>query len=459
MEEYSVDYPGLHDERSRLAALQHYNIINSPPERSFDELTTLTGIIFKVPIVLISFIDEHTVHHKSSMGYGNEIAEVRNQSLFDESIKTKEVTVVKDINSITELSAHNKQNLQFFAAAPIITSDGQIIGTLSIMDHVSHPFDEAQKEILIGLAKVAMEKVMLRFTLEEEDRLRNERQHMLKTNEEIVGINKNLIEYKEEVARANSVLESVLDSYERLFKFTPVAIGICSGNDKHIWQANDALIATLSASGELIGQDLSNIITALDGESFHDLLDKVYHGKKPLHFPEAMLKIETQNGSITIYASLSLQPVTRMGDEPDNIMFIITDLTEQVIERKLSHEANEVLMNAIEVVGMGYAVVEFATGKMTTNEQLKNNYGYQAEEEFNYNDLFDAMVPSYRLTIKNAVQHAVDSNGLYRSEYEVKWKDGSVHWIRGFGKPVYDVSGKATHIIGLNQIIPKPNDA
>lgn len=453
MKEYSVNYP---EERARLAALKCYNIFNTPPEKSFDDLTALAGLIFEVPIALISFIDENKIHHKSSMGYGNEISEIRNQSLFNEAIKTQEVTIIEDINSITALNVSNKQDLQFYAAAPIITFEGHIIGTLSIMDHNSHDFGETQKEILLGLAKVVMEKVILRHTIQEEQKIKQDQENLLNSNKEIIAQNRNLVEFKEEIARANSILESVLDSYERLFKFTPVAIGICSGKDKNIWQANDALLSTLAESGQLMGQDLSKVIITVNGENFDELLDKVYHGKKPYHLTEAMLKIQKERDTSTIYANLSLQPVTRMGDEPDNIMFIITDLTEQVIERKLSKEANLVLMNAIEVVGMGYAVVEFATGKMTTNEKLKNNYGYQAEDDFNYDDLFNAMLPEYRLKIKNAVQQAIDSNGLYRSEYEVKWKDGTVHWIRGFGKPVYNMEGKATHIIGLNQIISAP---
>ncbi|WP_421944245.1 PAS domain-containing protein [Pedobacter sp.] len=442
-------------EMRRIAALEYYRVAGTTPESAFDELTKLASRIFNVPIALICFIGKEQVYYKSNVGYGSEMTQLRSESLCNQAMQSKHVTFIKDVNvAIPDIS--NPLGISFYAAAPLITRQGERIGTICVMDYQSKNFDENQQEILAGLAKVVMDRTELRLIALNEVLLREQNEHITSFNTEIVNRNTDLMEYQDQVSKANSLLESVLDSYERLFKYTPVAIGICSGSTKNIWQSNDALNNIFGNDDSLIGQQLDSVVSEVGNEKFISLLDEVYTTRKPYHAAAMKLKINHHGKSKILYANLSLQPVARMGDEPDNIMFILADVTDLVVSKQLTHEANLVLTNAIEVAGMGYTVVEFATGNMTSNNQLKKNYGYLPEEAFGYSDLFNTMLPEYKQNIRDAVQHAIDTNGIYRAEYEVKWRDGSLHWIRGFGKPVYNADGKATHIIGLNQIIEKP---
>ncbi|MDN3588508.1 PAS domain-containing protein [Pedobacter aquatilis] len=439
----------------RIAALEYYRIAGTQPEAAFDELTKLASRVFNVPIALICFIGKEQVYYKSNVGYGTENTQSRSNSLCNQAMQSKQVMVINDVR-IAAPDISNPKGIAFYAAAPLITRQGERIGTICIMDYQSRNFDENQQEILSGLAKVVMDRTELRLIALDEILLREQNEHITSLNNEIVNRNTDLMEYQDQVSQANSLLESILDSYERLFKHTPVAIGICSGSTKIIWQSNDALNKIFGGDDSLIGQQLDSVVSEAGGVKFISLLDEVYTTRKPYHAAAVKLIINYKGVPKILYANLSLQPVARMGDEPDNIMFILADVTELVVSKQLTHEANLVLTKAIEVAGMGYTVVEFATGEMTSNNQLKKNYGYLPEQSFGYSDLFDTILPKYKQRIREAVQHAIDTNGIYRAEYEVKWSDGSTHWIRGFGKPVYNADGKATHIIGLNQIIDKP---
>ena len=142
-----------------------------------------------------------------------------------------------------------------------------------------------------------------------------------------------------------------------------------------------------------------------------------------------------------------------MGDEPDNIIFLLDDITSQIFSKKINQQANKVLLNAIEDTGLGYAIVEFASCEMAANVQMRQNYGYGESERFSYKDLFAAILPEFREKIKLAVDEAVRSHGIYQAQYQVKWRDGSIHWLKAYGKPVYDANGIASHIIGFNKII------
>ncbi|UKT66137.1 PAS domain-containing protein [Pedobacter mucosus] len=441
-------------ETDRLAALKRYKIANTQTEKAFDDLAKLTCGIFGVPISLITFIDEQTVCFKANVGFGNETSEPRKYSICDQTLQSDGVTVVEDVHQIPKFVG-NEFGIRFYAGAPLVTSDGHKIGTICIMDYQPSEFDGKKQEILIGLAEVTMDRVELRLNALNDETLKIDNQKILSVNKEISAQNSNLIDFQAHIAEANNVLEEVLDSFEMIFKQTPMPMGICSSESNTIWQANEAFIQTFGTNDFLIGSKLDTLFSGTDDVDLKSIIRDVHQNKIPYHATGLKLMLNQADGSRGIYVNISLQPVGRMGDEPDNIMFILTDVTDQIISKQLTQEANLVLLNALEATRIGYTVVNFETGKMTSNNQMKNNYGFLSEEDFNYSDLFHAILPKYEMKIKRMVQQAIKTKGLYEAEYEVQWRDGSIHWIRAFGKPVYNANGEATHIIGFNQIITK----
>ncbi len=59
---------GSGGEAERIAALKGLAILDTPPEARFDHLTDLATFTFKVPIALISLIDEERQWFKSRVG-------------------------------------------------------------------------------------------------------------------------------------------------------------------------------------------------------------------------------------------------------------------------------------------------------------------------------------------------------------------------------------------------------
>jgi hypothetical protein len=56
------------NEKDRLAALKKYKILDTDPEKSFDDLTYLASFICESPISLVSIIDEKRQWVKSTIG-------------------------------------------------------------------------------------------------------------------------------------------------------------------------------------------------------------------------------------------------------------------------------------------------------------------------------------------------------------------------------------------------------
>src|SRR5262249_27787644 len=56
------------DEQDRLKELRRYAIMDTPPEPRFDRITTLARRLFKVPVALISLLDDRRQWFKSHAG-------------------------------------------------------------------------------------------------------------------------------------------------------------------------------------------------------------------------------------------------------------------------------------------------------------------------------------------------------------------------------------------------------
>ena len=156
--------PFSHEEAERLAALERYRILDTPPAPDFDALTELASYICQAPVALVSLVDENRQWFKSQIGLGlTETA--RDVSICAHAIRQPGLFIVPDTTK-DERFARNplvtgEPHLRFYAGSLLTTSDGHALGTLCVLDRRPRELDEAQKRALEALSRQAMALIEL----------------------------------------------------------------------------------------------------------------------------------------------------------------------------------------------------------------------------------------------------------------------------------------------------------
>ncbi len=153
-------------EPARLRALRRYAILDTPPEKVFDDLLKLAAQICQTPIALITFVDGNRQWFKSRIRfYTQEIS--RDISFCAHTILQDEVMEVPDTR-VDERFADNPlvvggPAISYYAGAPLLTPDGQPVGTVCVMDRVPRKLLPEQHEALKIVAREVITHLELRL--------------------------------------------------------------------------------------------------------------------------------------------------------------------------------------------------------------------------------------------------------------------------------------------------------
>ncbi|WP_037314099.1 ATP-binding protein [Salegentibacter sp. Hel_I_6] len=146
------------NEIQRLKALQEANILYSPTEEEFDNITQLASFICKTPVSLISLVGEHEQWFKSK--YGTDLCTSdRDISFCSHAIlEPDELMEIKDTRLDNRFEDNpfviaEKDPIIYYAGMPLKDYNNMVLGTLCVIDTKPNQLDSDQKNALKSLAK------------------------------------------------------------------------------------------------------------------------------------------------------------------------------------------------------------------------------------------------------------------------------------------------------------------
>ena len=143
------------DEQERLSAVHSYHLLDTLPEKDFDNITALTANICDVPISLVTLLDAERNFLKSHYGIPfNETP--RNISFCGHAILDESsIFIIEDARKDPRFKDNplvSNMNAVFYAGVRLINSEGYPLGTLCIFDTKPRKLSKSQKKALIALA-------------------------------------------------------------------------------------------------------------------------------------------------------------------------------------------------------------------------------------------------------------------------------------------------------------------
>tara|TARA_B100000965_G_scaffold11471_1_gene8801 strand:+ start:259 stop:837 length:579 start_codon:yes stop_codon:yes gene_type:complete len=178
----AANYPIPSNEDVRLEVLQAHHILDTAPEPLFDRIARLATIHFKVPMSIVSLVDEDRQWCKATLG--TDFSESSRQNAFcAHTIMETEPMVVLDACKDPRFASNplvtEHPGLRFYVGAPLIVGEGVALGALCLLD--THPrgfFSPEDRQYLADLAAVVVEHMELRRSFLSQDLGVDERQKM-----------------------------------------------------------------------------------------------------------------------------------------------------------------------------------------------------------------------------------------------------------------------------------------
>jgi two-component system, sensor histidine kinase and response regulator len=158
------------NEAARLDALRRYNILDTEAEAAFDDITLLASQICCTKIATITLVDQNRQWIKSKVGT-TENESPRETAFCAYGILQPEVLVVEDALADERFADYptvtGGTKIRFYAGAPLITSDGLVLGMLCVIDPETRTLNAEQNAGLLALSRQVVAQLELRRSLSE----------------------------------------------------------------------------------------------------------------------------------------------------------------------------------------------------------------------------------------------------------------------------------------------------
>lgn len=296
------------NEAKRIYALLSYKILDTNPEKDFDNITRLASEICDAPVSIIALMDENRQWFKSKIGLdmnGNE----RDLSFCRHVISDPTENLIVENALEDERFANNPMvahdlgpKIRSYVGVPLIDPDGYTLGTLCVFDNRVKKYDEYQIQSLVKLASQTMKLLELR-----------------KSNYKLVESHNQLLERYKDLEQFSSVVSHDLKS--PLNNIIMLSDMVRSDYGKHLDDEGKQMLGYIEQSAD----QLKKLIDGILEHYKYDTMDVT-----------AREHIDFRGLTSSIIALLNAK---------DDIDFIIPDESAELVSNKMA--LTQIMLNLI----------------------------------------------------------------------------------------------------------------
>ncbi len=154
------------DENERLEVLRNYHVLDTPPEKAFDDLVRLAAYICGTSISLVSLIDAERQWFKANLGLEQFSETHRDAAFCQYAMLSDDVFEVRDTTLDPLFQQNplvvNNPNIRFYAGAALVSPEGLPLGTICALDTEPRALTDQQRDAMRILAREVVAHLELR---------------------------------------------------------------------------------------------------------------------------------------------------------------------------------------------------------------------------------------------------------------------------------------------------------
>lgn len=397
------------DDPFRLQSLHELLVLDTPAEAAFDALVRTAAAVCRVPIALISLVDEHRQWFKANHGLPGVTQTARDVAFCAHTVSQGQWLEVNDASQDPRFASNplvlEDPQIRLYAGAPLKLGNGAVIGTICVIDRVPRQLDDQQREVLSQLAVVASQSLEGRRALMEVQRFAQ----ALKTSE----------------ARFRALSE-----YAPMGVFHADAQGNCTYTNRR-WQE----IYGLSLHQSL-GQGWAQTLHPSDREYvFSTWLKAAEAG----HEFNCEFRILRPDQSMRVVRSRGRS----MLDAQGHIMGYVGSVEDISCQKQL-----EALVDRTgRFAGVGGWEFDLRTRVLTWSEQTKRIHEVSSDYMPTVEAAIEFYEPEFRQVLFSAVQSGIDKGRSWDMELPMITATGRKIWVRAAGEAEME-GGRVVRLLG-----------
>lgn len=315
---------GPASENSRLGALRSYDILDSLPEKDYDDITYLAAQICQTPISLISLVDETRQWFMSNHGIPVRETPVEYSFCAHSILNPGETFVVTDSRQ-DERFAENPlvtgdPSVVFYAGTPLVDEDGFALGSLCVIDNQPKVLTEEQLKALKILA----------------------------------GQVSNLLKLR----RKNKELSESEAHFRSLLSQAPVATALFTGKEMRISLANELMVSHWGKDSSVVGKPLIEAIPEIRDQPFLKILHDVLETGTPYVAENMPAQLEVNGKLETFYFDFTYQPIKNKHGEVYAVMNVAVEVTDRFLTQQKIDAAQKQILASFEESPVAIALID-----------------------------------------------------------------------------------------------------